>query len=477
MKHAKKLLCLLLALVMVLSMSVTAFAAGNGMITVKNTVNGADYTIYRIFDLESYAGSNENDAHSYKVADKWKAYFAENAAGRTYFNVDGNGYVTVKENADLVAFTKAALKYAQDSSIAKDGTAKGTGSDIKFTNLELGYYLVDSSVGALCALTTADPDGVVIEKNANPTLEKEVKEGDTWGDTSDANIGDTVEFKATITVQGLAKGYVMHDVMDDGLEYEKVSSVTLNDKTVDSSNYTVVTEGLTDGCTFEVRFTDAFCSMLKSGNEIVVYYQATLTDKAVVKEAETNKANLEYKDNNDETHKTEDDDTKTYTWELPVLKYANGDKENTLAGAKFSLYTDESCTTLVKFHEVKAEGQTTVYRVDNLGTDTEITTDSTGKFKMEGLDAGTYYLKETEAPAGYNKLNTVVKVVIDHNGKINATESVPNGATQIEVENKAGTELPSTGGMGTTIFYVIGSILLIGAAVLLVTRKRMSAEK
>ena len=149
-----------------------------------------------------------------------------------------------------------------------------------------------------------------------------------------------------------------------------------------------------DGHTFDVVFTEDFCNGLKSGDTIVVYYNATLNDNAVVKEAENNKAYLEYKDNNDETHTTTPDETKTYTWELPVLKYANGDTNDALAGAKFSLYTDESCTTAVKFHEVKKDGETTVYRVDKRvdkeGTVTEITTDATGKFKIEGLDAGTY---------------------------------------------------------------------------------------
>ncbi len=476
MKHARKLASLLLALVMVFALATTAFAAGNGTITVKNTVKDADYTIYRLFDLESYAGSGENDAHSYKVADKWTNYFADGAEGRNYFDVDGNGYVTAKANANLVEFTQKALTYATNNTIANDGTTKGTGEDIQFTGLDLGYYLVDSSVGALCALTTTDPNGEVIEKNANPTLDKDVKEDSTgtWGDKNDAEIGEDVEFKATITVQGFAKDYVMHDKMDDGLTYKEVTSVTLNGNIVTASgNYEVVTS-TTDQCTFEVKFSETFCASLKSGDVIVVYYKATLNDNAVVKEPENNNAHLEYKDNNGKTHNTEKSNTKTYTWELPVLKYANGNTANVLAGAKFSLYTDEACTIAVKFHEVKAEGKTTVYRVEPNGTVTEITTDNTGKFRIEGLDAGTYYLKETEAPVGYNKLNTVVTVTIDHSGKINATTEKPEGATQIEVENKAGTELPSTGGMGTTLFYVLGSVLVVGAVVLLVTRKRMS---
>lgn len=476
MKHAKKLASLLLALVMVLSLATTAFAAGNGTITVKNTVNNADYTIYRLFDLESYAGSGENDAHSYKVATKWAAYFAEGAAGRNYFDVDGNGYVTVKENVDLVAFTKAALQYAQDNNIVNDGTMKGTGTDIQFTGLDLGYYLVDSSVGALCALTTTDPNGEVIEKNSNPTLDKDVKEDSTgdWGDKNDAEIGEDVEFKATITVQGFAKDYIMHDTMDDGLTYKEVTSVTLNGTTVTATGNYEVVNPTTDGCTFDVKFSASFCSGLKSGDVIVVYYKATLNDKAVVKEPENNNAHLEYKDNNDVTHNTPDSNTKTYTWELPVLKFANGDTSKPLAGAKFSLYTDADCTTAVKFHKVS---DTTTYRVDPAGTVTEITTDTTGRFRIEGLDAGTYYLKETEAPVGYNKLNTVVTVTIDHEGKIDIGAKNEDNSiayvNEVQVENKAGTELPSTGGMGTTIFYVVGSILVLAAVVLLITKKRM----
>ena len=490
MKHARKLATLLLALVMVLSLATTAFADGGGTITVKNIVNDADYTIYRLFDLESYAGSDENDAHSYKVAEKWANYFTDDAEGRDYFDVDGNGYVTAKAGANLVEFTQNALAYATTNEIVNDGTKKGTGEEIQFTGLDLGYYLVDSSVGALCALTTTDPDGEVIEKNANPTLDKEVKEGDSWGETSDASIGDEVEFRATITVQGVAKDYVMHDKMDDGLTYKEVTSVTLNGNVVtESGNYEVVLS-TADQCTFEVKFSETFCASLKSGDEIVVYYKATLNDNAIVKEPENNNAHLEYKDNNGATHNTEDSNPKTYTWELPVLKYANGSTDTPLAGAKFSLYTDQTCTNVVKFHEVKKDGETTVYRVDTDGIVTVITTDTTGRFKIEGLDSGTYYLKEIEAPAGYNKLNTVVKVVISSTpnaadntltGKLELVTKneqdvdVKTEVTEVQVENKSGTELPSTGGMGTTIFYVLGSILVIGAVVLLVTKKRMNA--
>lgn len=484
MKHARKLATLLLALVMVLSLATTAFAVTGdstttkGTITVTNTVKDVSYSIYRIFDLESFDTESGTDgAYSYKVNSAWKNFINQDTIKNVYVKVD-NDYVTWVGNASAADFAAKAIAYATAEatkiSPVETKSASADKEDVKFTDLPLGYYLVDSSLGALCALNTTNPDATVIEKNSNPSLVKKVKEGDSWVDTSDANIGDEVEFRATITVQGYAKNYVMHDTMDDGLTYEGVTGVTLNNETVTAgSNYEVTTSTI-DGCTFEVKFTENFCNNLKTGDVIVVSYKATLNNNAVVKAPENNQAHLEYKDNNDDAQTTAPDNTKTYTWELPVLKYANGDTTKVLKGAKFSLYTDEACNTAVQFNEVKKVGETTVYRVNPDGTVTEITTDETGKFRIEGLDAGTYYLKETKAPVGYNKLNTVVTVTIDHSGKINATTEKPNGATQIEVENKAGTELPSTGGMGTTIFYVLGSILALGAVVLLVTKKRMS---
>lgn len=528
MKHAKKLLGLLLVLAMVLSLAATAFATGDGIdaaqtenvsdktggtgssqpgtttggdvggktqqkgtITINNTVKDTKYSIYRIFDLESFYDTTPNDhtdgAYSYKVNNAWTAFFATGAEGLNYVEIDTNGYVTWKKDASAAEFAAKAIAFAETATIAAvdTKTAAADSTPVVFSNLNLGYYLVDSSLGALCALTTTNLAATVVEKNANPTLTKEVKEGADWGPKNDANIGDTVEFRATITVQGSAKGYVMHDVMDDGLTFGSVTGVTLNGTLAGKTDYTVrvpdpTAIGAPDNCTFEVAFKEEFCEKLKSGDVIVVSYTATLNEHAIVKEAENNKAHLSYSDNNGVTQKTTEDSTQTYTWMIPVLKYANGKTETPLAGAKFTLYKTETDPKLSAYSDPVSFTETATkntYQVDADGLVTEITTDDTGRFELHGLDAGTYYLKEIEAPAGYNKLDTVVKVTIDHDGKINATVEEPGGVTQIGVNNQSGTELPSTGGIGTTIFYVLGSALLIGAVVLLVARKRMNAEK
>lgn len=547
MKHAKKLASLLLALVMVFALTLPAFAVSgngtdnNGKITINNTVKDATYKIYCIFDLESFdtaTNTANGGAYSYKVNADWAGYFTEeNAAtnGRKYVDIDANGYVTMKADADVATFAKEALAYAEAAGVAtaaEPQTVDADNTPVVFEALPLGYYLVDSSVGTLCALTTTNPEATVIEKNANPTLVKEVKEGETWGKLSDASINDTVEFRATITVHGIAKDYVMHDKMDDGLTFGSVTSVTLTQgeattTATEGNDYTVVPniEHLTPSDTtptsilhtFDVVFTEAFCSKLNSGDVIVVSYTATLNDKACLedgKDSEENVAHLEYKDNNGETHTTEPDTTKTYTWQADVFKYyMNGEAKTPLAGATFTLSRNPDGSNPIELtpKEIVTEdvplepldsriiGTTNTYRyrvatAEDTDKTTEITTTDVGKLTIDGLDAGTYYLTEVTPPSGYNRLAGPIKVEItktagtaeltstvtyyNHTGDASAPYAAEaTGTGEIQVENKSGTELPETGGIGTTIFYVVGSILLVGAVVLLITKKRMSTEK
>lgn len=452
MKHAKKLAGLLLALVMVLSMSVTVFAAGEtGTITIDNAVKDQTYTIYEILKLGSYdAASN---AYSYVATDAWSSFIDSNAIKDVYVKVDDQGYVAWIETASAADFAKAAQKYAKDNSIGNQGATQATDSTVTFDNLELGYYLVDTTLGTLCSLDTTNSTVTIKEKNVEPTNEKKVEEDSTgnYGGVNDADIGQTVKFQSTITVPANvnnenntttagAQNYVFHDKMSIGLTYTGVTGITLNSNTVPDSNYTVNENAVVGG----------------EGNK--------------------NGSKLSY----GEEGKTETKPSETYTWSFDVLKYGNGDKNKVLEGAQFVLLNKEK-TKVATIVNGKLTGWVDVPAAGTDGTNTwpantTLTTDAQGKINIAGLDADTYYLRETQAPAGYNILNTDVEVKIEPNTGNDGKTLTLNSVTA-EIENKSGTELPSTGGMGTTIFYVIGSILLIGAAVLLITKKRMSAEK
>lgn len=532
----KKLLSILLALVMILSLATTVFAADDttggeesvtGTITIDNPVADATYTAYMMFELESYASSDKNAAHSYKVAAGWEEFVrqadAENnitaGEGATLFTVDANGYVIANAGATGSAIAKAAMDYVDRK--AKEGTPLEVAASLpddegRYTaeGLTLGYYFVDSSLGALCSLDTTNPSATIQEKNVAHKLEKKVKEGTAWQDKNDAAVGDTVYFKATITIAGPVYDLVMHDTMDDGLLYAGVTEVTLNETetetetvAVDSDNYTVTAPVIhckdetpedhehTDDekHTFDVSFDQDFAKTLKNGDVITVYYSATLNSDAVeqtAEEAEVNKAHLTYEDVYG-AEKTVADTTETYTWKMSVFKFGNNDETKGLAGAKFVLYKNATTangeTTYsnpVKVITGTAVDGVDIYKVDSTSNTTEIITGESGKFEIRGLDAGTYYLVEEDAPAGYNELKEAKTVVINHDGQMNADDK--NGdqiieageyETEIKVNNNSGTELPETGGMGTTLIYTMGAILAVGSLILLVVKKRMAAAE
>ena len=481
MKHVKKLASVLLALVMALALTATAFAEGEtGSITINDAVVGQTYTIYQILDLESYNASA--NAYAYKATTAWNTFINSDAIKGTYVEVDAQGYVTWKNGADAAAFAKAAQKYAKDNSIANQGSVTATTTTVSFTGLDLGYYLVDTTLGTLCSLDTTNPNVTMEEKNEVPTNVKTVEEDSTgnYGQKNDADIGQTVNFKSTITAQAGAENYVFHDTMSAGLTYTGVTGITLNGTTVDASNYTVVTEGLTDGCTFEVRFTQAFCDTLKANDQIVISYTATLNENAVIAgKGNPNTSTLSYGDKGDASHTpsgtTPPSETVTYTWDLDILKYGNGNETNVLKDAKFVLLNKDK-TKVATVVNGKITGWVDVpAAVDGSipwPANTVLTTGENGKIEIDGLDADTYYLRETQAPAGYNKLADDQAVTITGATK-GENEELTYTTIITKINNQSGAELPSTGGIGTTIFYVLGGVLVVGAAVLLVTKKRM----
>lgn len=506
-KAIKKLLAALLAVAMLCAMAVPALAAdkasgaasttNNGTITIKNAVTNQTYTIYRILDLEY---DQTNNAYRYTAVAAWNAFIntrssdlkVDNATGTvTWVNSDKNNNSSAIQN-----FADAAGKWASDNTIANDGSQKASGSTVTFTDLPLGWYLVVSSLsnGAICSIGTTDKEVTINEKNGAPTVDKEVLEDstNTYGKGNDADVGDTVTFRATIKVtDGDPKNYVLHDKMSDGLTFKGITSVTrtnagtsTSDTLNENTHYTLKQgAGVTvdSNCTFELAFKE---NVLKPNDVVVVEYTAVINEKAVIGSAgNPNEATLEYKDGT----RGQPSSTKTYTWKIDIYKYFQDSiaVKKPLQGATFVLYRQNSSNIPV-YAKISADKIEWVTEKEQA---TPLTSDKEGKIAISRLDADTYYLEETKAPTGYNPLTSPIEIKIEHStmnetsasatitykqqGTEDSATNITSTENRVEVENKTGTTLPSTGGMGTTLFYVIGGGLMVAAIVLLVTKKRM----
>lgn len=476
MKHVKKLLGLLLALTLSLTLCLPAFAKGtndnSGSITINKAVEGHTYNAYQIFVLESY--DETQGAFAYTANSKWSDWLKTQTQ---YVNIDAQGYVTWVQNADAAAFAKAALAHAEEQGIQEDASKTADSTTVSFTGLNLGYYLVDTTLGTLCSLDTTAPDATMQEKNDLPEIKKEVKEDSTgdWGEKNTAEIGDTVEFKTTITAKEGAESYELHDVMDAGLTLNP-NSITVEGLTkgqnANSGDYHVVTTGLSDGCTFEVIFHQSYLDTLAADTNIVVTYTAVVNENAKVYGVpNTNKTKLEFGD--DHRDETTWDETKTYTFKVDVVKTDDDDK--VLDGVQFKLYDAKTGGNEIALVKV-SDG---VYRLAMEGeTGVEYITTVNGQLEIKGFDANTsYYLEETKAPDGYHKLAERVEIPVKD---ANLEASVSNDtwvSGGVHVINNPGKALPSTGGMGTALFYIGGGVLVVGAAALFVLKKRKDPGK
>ncbi len=507
-KTIQKLMAALLAVAMVCAMAIPAFATdgdataaaatGTGSITIENAVTNQTYKIYRILNLEYHADTN---SYRYTANGAWEGFILRE---NNNFKLDKEtGAVTwINTNPEnngtaIQQIANSAGKYAEytPNNVQEDGSAKANGITLTFSNLPLGWYLVVSDLvdldkGALCSIDTTDPTVEIREKNSNSTLDKSILEGDQLLSVNNAGIGDVVNFQLDIVVKdGQPKGYVVHDKMSEGLTFNSNSvSVSLL-RHSDGNASGNLTTGYTldthpgDGCTFEVKFDDG---TLKPNDAVTISYTATVNNKAVIAgSGNTNEAYLQYNNNKTTVKHT----TTTYVWGMGVRKFANlgnGDTDHALADAEFKLYKGaDADKKYAAFSTATTVDGTSVYKLTNWVTDaataTAVVTPASGNIKLEGLDEGTYYLEETKAPVGYNKLTAPIIVVIKSTLPTaggDASYTVKYGETTpadhvVRVENKAGVELPSTGGMGTTIFYVVGGGLMVAAIVLLVTKKRM----
>lgn len=488
MKHMKRFMALFAALALVLAMAAPAFAdegttsAATGRITINNAVSGVTYKFYRIMEIATHTSDSPYTGVVYKTNTEWKDFVSDDQ-WKTYFTVNADDTVTVlKKEADNGDFAK---KFAEEAAKVASGKAvnysvKANGSKVE-QEVELGYYLVvpDGWTGVspvVCSLGTTNPNVTINEKNGKPTIDKKVKEGSDFGETNDAAIGDYVEFQLTINVvDGTPSNYVAHDTMSAGLTFvnEGAQSLSIkrNDETLESSNYQVVTEGITDKCTFEVKFKD---DVLKTNDKVVITYWAQINEKAVVgTTGNTNSAILTYGTNGT----AQGGQTTTYVWGFDVKKYTKGSdsSEVPLAGAKFQVKNGGYVASF-KYDDAKKVYKFEGWDVaDAAGLVKVVETPATGEVKFEGLDSGTYTLEEVEAPKGYNKLDSAISFTIKGvaGGDKGQVSYDTNSTGTIKVLNNAGTTLPTTGGIGTTIFYLIGGGLMVAAAVLLIAKKRM----
>lgn len=513
-----------------------------GKITVSNPVEGETYTIYKLLDLKY---DDTNKSYSYTVNNAWTDFFKEGTGALDYVTIT-NGYVSwnaSKTNADgnpvdVDKFAALAKSFASTSNVVNVTSQKAEKDKaVEFTNLDLGYYLMDSTLGALCSLDTTNFNVSIKEKNEKPTVDKQVKEDSSgiFGSINDADLTQIVEYKSKIVIHKGSENVVFHDKMDAGLtllnenisgegdyrikvytdekmEADSELSATQTSGSETTTNFTVTTSSssspLSDGCSFEIAFDESYLNGISDDTGVTLYvnYFARLNGNAVISTGSNdNEVYLKY-GNTNETHETPHHETRTYAWEFSVHKYTGKtpEEDTALAGAKFTLHKED----------VKAGNTTTYYatfdnnnKVNGWVTDSTaagvLTSGADGNVSFKGLDADTYYLTETEAPQGYNKLAAPIKVTItsteqvdEHavgkkwTSSVSYVEGTKNGETiaytgtaqnaengVIKVKNESGTELPSTGGMGTTILYVGGGILVAAAAILLIVKKRMSVEK
>ena len=476
-KTIKKLMAALLAVALLCAMAVPAFAtdeatAETGTVTVQNVVSGKTYKIYRILDIDTHDSTYNSVV--YKVNAKWKDFIK--STGRTYFtSIDETTGVVVVEkdltSENIAALAAAAKAWLGTHTIAADGeqTAGPTDTSIQFTGKKLGYYLLSSSnwgtnnADAIFSLSSSNPNVTVQEKNGKPTIDKKIVENSNTVENNTAGIGDYVQFKITVNViDGQPSNYTIHDKMSAGLTFVNTNEhpvvVTVGSRTLDSTDYSF-NNTITDDCTFELKINEG---ILQPNDKVTVTYYGQVNSSAVINGDNTNEAKLTYGTSGNSTWEK----TTTKVFGFKVFKHAGTDTEHLLPGAEFRLYkTVGEETYYAKFD---ANGLLFGWTTDATVAGVTMTSNGNKALILNGLDAGIYHLEETKAPDGYNKLTAPVTVTIAEDGKVNETA---DGI--VYVSNNAGATLPSTGGMGTTLFYVIGGGLMVAAVVLLVTKKRM----
>lgn len=533
MKRMKKLVALLFSLVMLCALAMPAMAAGPYSITI-NGAKGHKYTAYQVFSGTYFQGDGKNhtDANKEYLSDvDWgsdvnDATILTQLQASTIIGRDFEGKTSAEDVAyvlqrygdkskELDEFARIVGNNLKTNATGKSVTVSAEDNKATINDLTAGYYFVKDTgtigageIATKFLVKVVGAATVTIKADA-PKIEKKIVDTTDTNHTS-VNIGDKVEFKLTATVPDMASfdtyTFTISDTLSKGLTFDKdlVEVKIGSTKLKADTNYTLTppTTPNTDN-TFKIEFTKAqLGDNVKHTDDatIVVTYKATLNSNALTKDKETNTAKLEYSNNPSSsadkgTITTPDVPVYIYDFDIDVDKYDDTDntagqtpnKTKKLANAEFVLYKEavEGGKTVKYYYQWDDTAQKVKWTTDNTQA-TLRTTVADGKTSFKGIASGKYFLEETKAPDGYNKLKEPVEVEITagyntETGELNSTNAIRNGTDgqyikTVEVPNKAGAVLPSTGGIGTTIFYVLGSILVLGAAVLLIVKKRMKDQ-
>ena len=448
----RKLFAAGLALVMTLAMAAPTMAA---TITVDKAVDGQTYTAYKIFDVtEAKDAENKTVGYSYTANQAMYDLLNGKVTGVTLTATAVAGTYNVSMTDKAAADALAVFLKNNVSSLTKVKEVTAADEKAVISDLDAGYYFVDSSLGSVCMLNTTDATTNITEKNSEPTIVKKIVTAAGEVDETTATIGDTVNYKITVTKgNGIDKSITVHDTMEAGLTL-KTDSIK-----VDGEAYTYADPA--DGCTFEVVLTEADFA---AKDAIVITYSATLDKTAEIFGATNdNTAWLTYG-----TYTSASSTVKVESYKASFIKVDGNDHTKALANVTFKL-TDNAG------NEIKLVDLTNgVYRVAMAGETAadKITTPATGVIEIQGLGNGTYKLVELSTLTGYNLLAGPVEFTIENANNLYSLNAV--GVTDNNViENNMGTLLPSTGGMGTTLFYIVGGLMVVCAGVVLVTKKRM----
>ena len=460
MKTRKKLTCVMVALVLMLALCVTAFAAGPGSITVDNPSNGVTYTAYKIFDV---VYNTDKNAYSYTIALNPKSPWYDVVA--TYDGVT----LTPAATGDVSIVTKNDnFSAAKFSNLLRTNITGKSGIDLKAaegkataSGLDLGYYLVVGANEALANLTTTNPSVTIHDKNDVPFDKVDDKEsvevGEVVNYTITGKVPDTTGFTEYI--------YSITDKMSEGLTFNKDVTVKVGGEELASEKYELSYTASGVDFLLTIKVMDIQDKVTKP---IVVKYTATVNEKAIAKISE-NDAKLVY--SNDPTdskkHGELTDKETVYSAKIVIDKYdANvADKSKKLIDAEFVLKNSEG-----KFYKYDTSADKVVW-VDTQEAADVFVTNFNGVAEVRGLKDGTYTLIETKAPAGYNLLSKAIEVVIAGSNSDATTLTY-----KVDVGNSTGSLLPGTGGIGTQIFYIAGAALLLGAVVVLLVKKFKKAE-